>query len=86
MSDTIITTTTTRAVSPDDASKGYTLKELCRLLGCEMIEIISAPNGMILVVDEEGRLAGKPLNPAASRIAGQHIVGDALYCDARHVR
>lgn len=86
MNDTLITTTTTRAVSPEDASKGYTLEELCRLLGCEMIEIISAPHGMILVVDEEGLLNRKPLNVAASGLAGQPIVGDVLYCAAHHVR
>jgi hypothetical protein len=35
-----------------------------------------------LIVDEEGRLKGKPLNPIASSIAGQTIVGDALWIPA----
>lgn len=84
--DTLITTTTTRAVAPANARKGYTLDELYELLQCSTVEIIRAPGGMILVVDEEGRLAGKPLNPAASRIAGQPIVGDALHCKASRVK
>lgn len=86
MNDTLITTTTTRAVSPEDASKGYTLEELYKLVGCEMVEIIPLGDGMILVVDEEGRLNRKPLNVAASGLAGQPIVGDVLYCAAHHVR
>jgi len=36
----------------------------------------------VLVVNEEGLLRGLPLNPFASHLAGQAIVGDAVYCDA----
>jgi hypothetical protein len=90
MSDIIISasaiTDTSRVVAPANARKGYALEELYRLVGCEMVEIIPAPNGMILVVDEEGLHNRKPLNVAASRIAGRRIVGDALYCAAHHVR
>jgi len=32
----------------------------------------------IMVVNEEGRLIGLPINPIASLIAGQPIVGDVL--------
>ena len=32
----------------------------------------------IMVVNEEGRLIGLPINPIASLIAGQTIVGDVL--------
>lgn len=37
----------------------------------------------VLVVNEEGRLIGLPINPAASLLAGQAIVGDALLLAAR---
>ena len=93
MNDTLITirttttrTTTTRTVKPANARKGYTLEELYELLQCSTVEIIPVGAGMILVVDEEGRRARKPLNPAASRIAGQPIVGDALHCKASRVK
>lgn len=36
----------------------------------------------VLVVNEEGLLRGLPRNPFASHLAGQAIVGDAVYCDA----
>lgn len=84
--DSLITTTTNLPVTPANARKGYTLEELYKILQCEMVEIIPVGSGMILVVDEEGLPNEKPANPAASRLAGQPIVGAALYCKASRVK
>lgn len=55
------------------------------------IEIVPAGNGKIMVIDEEGKLKGKPINEAATMIfmhAGYYdiIVGDALVCDSEMVQ
>lgn len=36
--------------------------------------------GMIIVVDEEGRLKNKPSNVLASMFCNQNLVGDVLLC------
>lgn len=54
------------------------------------IETIPLGHGGVMIVDEEGRLKGKPDNAIASLAAGIGIVGDALivgidgeeFCDA----
>ena len=53
------------------------LKELQDLVG-GYIEVVRTLDGLVLVVDEEGRLSGKSVNVAASKLAGQVIVGDAV--------
>lgn len=63
----------------------FKLDELKKMVG-GYIEIVSAGNGKIMVIDEEGKLKNKPLNNACTMIfmqAGYYdtIVGDALVCD-----
>lgn len=41
-----------------------------------LIEIVRLSEGRILVVDEEGRLKGKPHNPEATKISRGHVFGD----------
>ena len=55
------------------------------------IEIVSAGNGKIMVIDDEGKLKGRQVNDAATMIfmqAGYYdtIVGDALVCDSEMVQ
>lgn len=62
-----------------DLADGIPLETLYKRLQCDMIEIVPLPfasegvaEGMedyILVIDEEGKLAGKKWNPAATYIA-----------------
>lgn len=57
-----------------------TLKEMQKIVG-GFIEPVKLPPGnghKKMVVNEEGRLQGLPVNQKASRIAGQRIVGDVL--------
>ena len=79
------------AVSPASSRKGWSLDELYNHLSCEMVEVVY-PNRVpaigflkspILICDEEGQLTGKEINPFASMLAGQPIVGDVILCESK---
>ena len=55
----------------------FSLENLQKLVG-GYIEALYAHDGRMLVVDEEGRLKNKPVNPAASAIFGYVVVGDVV--------
>jgi hypothetical protein len=57
--------------------KKFTLEELQGFVG-GYIEFVYLPGGKIMVVNEEGRLQGLPVNQGASAIAERLIVGDVL--------
>ena len=71
------TDNTQEEINPKNG-KNFTRKELCELIGCDMIEVIylnneayheGDPEGMIMIGDEEARLVGEPeLNRQATRI------------------
>lgn len=44
------------------------------------IEVVQIPamSGVLMIVDEEGRMKGKAVNAIASEIAGTEIVGDVV--------
>lgn len=56
------------------------LDQMYQIIGCSTIEIVRLPhNTGCLIVDESGLLKEDPqLNPVASLLAGQPIVGTAL--------
>jgi hypothetical protein len=49
------------------------------------VQVVECDNGRTMVIDEEGKCKGKPLNRAATEIAdlfvGDFIVGDAVVMD-----
>ena len=63
----------------------YTLEELQKAIGGGYIEIVHTKDGRLMVMDEEGKLKGFPVNPVATglyRYGSQDpIVGDVLVCD-----
>ena len=69
-------------VFPKNKRKGFTLKELYEIIGCEMVEVVSIPlEGMIMIVDEEGRLKENArFNFAASIVSQNTIFGNAVVC------
>ena len=76
-------------VVPSNGSD-FQLDELQAMVG-GYIEIVSAGKGKIMVIDNEGKLKGKPVNDAATMIfmqAGYYdiIAGDALVCDSEMVK
>lgn len=52
--------------------------EKCQEFVGGYIEIIFTSDGRQIVVDEEGRLKGKPINVDATEEANRTIVGDAM--------
>ena len=63
--------------------KTFTLEELQAIVD-GYIELVHLPYGkdyVIGIVDEEGRLKGKPRNMPASTFSGQDLMGDVLFCN-----
>lgn len=59
------------------------LESLQRAVG-GYIQIVDALNGKCIVMDEEGKLKGKPLNRIATKlycVAEDHIVGDVVVAE-----
>lgn len=64
----------------------YQRLEICKLIGCEMIQIVRLNTKReILVVDEEGIGNGKMINRMASDLFKQEIVGDVLMCNDEEI-
>jgi hypothetical protein len=78
-----------RDVRPADLKRGFTLAELYAALRCEVVEAVRLRNGRILVVDENGKLVGRPVNELATMLArgvlqaDDVIVGPALLCSGQ---
>lgn len=72
-------------VYPEHGEK-FSLEDLQALVGGYIELAPHCPNedpsvdGLLIVVDEEGRLKNKPLNVMASWMCGQMLVGDVLLC------
>jgi hypothetical protein len=73
------------AVDYPPKGEHYTLQELKDAIGGGYIEIVH-PGGdarYLMVLDEEGKIKGFPLNRQATRLYAQppdYIVGDVLVC------
>jgi len=65
--------------------KYFSLEEMQKIVG-GYIEIIQLGNGMVMIMNEEGKLDGLPVNNLASELAQpvlqtyDRIVGDVLVC------
>lgn len=59
---------TLNEVKPENGTD-FQLKEMYKMLQCEMIELISLANGMYMVIDEEGKLTNNPeINKKATEL------------------
>lgn len=68
-------------INPKDTRKGFTLQECYDLIDCSTIEVVYLPKNKILIVDEEATLKSNQIvNVGASVLAGQFILGNAIYC------
>lgn len=80
---------TTSTQAPTDGIR-FTLSEFYALTGAETIEIIDLSDGGALVIDEDGKVRGLPVNPVATSVSGllpyDIIVGPALRLTAAEVR
>ena len=63
----------------------YTLNELMKAIGGGYIQIVKAKDNRLMVLDDEGKLKGFPVNPVATAlyVYGDHdpIVGDVVVCE-----
>lgn len=58
-----------REVAPKNG-KNFHLAQLYTLLSCTTIDILHLADGRIMVLDDEGKLTGKPRNERATRLVG----------------
>ena len=75
--------------------KAFTLKEMYFLVETDIVEYVTLGDE-VLIICEEGKIRGKPINKAATIIALARgwrpvpgdfgIVGNALHCDLNEVR
>jgi len=70
--------------------KGFKLEELQEIVG-GYIETIYLKNGMVMVVNEEGKINNLPLNKNATVYVHAHdfadvIVGNALVCKQNEIK
>ena len=63
---------------------GTSLEELQQEVG-GLIELVYLPNDQIMVIDEEGLLKNKPLNPEASVLTMGIIAGDVVIADSKEI-
>ena len=70
---------------PPANGRCYTLEELVCAIGGGYIEIVQTKDTRLIVLDEEGKRKGFPVNAAATALyqhgAVDHIVGDVLVCE-----
>ena len=81
MSLLITTDNTTTQVRPADGDR-FTLDEVYDLIGCRMVQEVYTRDGKSMLIDEEGKLTGKPVNQLATYAyqwgMDDEIVGTAL--------
>lgn len=64
--------------------KRFGLEECWKILQCDTIQIVgAAKSGMILIVDENGKILGKPKNEIACQLTSHMIVGTVICCPRR---
>jgi len=74
-------------INPKNGKRFTFVGEAYPLIGATMIQVCETHDGRVLLVDEEGKLADKRVNEAATALylygADDPIVGDAIVCDKR---
>lgn len=67
--------------------KDFSLEEMQAIVG-GYIEIVYLDNGQLMIVNEEGKINGSPLNDNASMLVGYTdlIMGDVLVCESKQVK
>ena len=67
--------------------RDFQLSELQKIV-CGYIEIVNLTDGRLMVVNEEGKLKGLPVNDEATKLVGYNdvIVGDVLVCSRKQIR
>lgn len=76
----------TQSVSPLTPADGkkFSLEELQAVVG-GYIEIVTLPDGALLICHEDGRLRQLPVNKPASLLVGQPILGNVAVINAKQL-
>jgi len=80
---------TSGIIEPVEPANGndFSLEELKKAIGGGYIEVVFIPPDRMMVIDEEGKLKGMPVNVVASRMyAADSIVGDVLVCHKNQIK
>ena len=89
MPNEIIRVDGTREPYPPKNGRDYKLPELQKAIGGGFIQVVKTLDGRIMVLDEEGKLKGFPVNPAATALYVHGlldpIVGDVLVCQDKNI-
>ncbi len=73
-----------RDITP--AGDTFTLAELKEIVG-GYIELVWLPHGMVLVVNEDGKMNGLPVNVVATELyKADVLVGDVLLCNENLIK
>ena len=86
MAKLLTTAGETKEVQPASAKRGFTLKELYSLIGCDLVEVVGPnKNGEIMICDEEGKINGSERNQLATDWYWENygpwdIMGNAVIC------
>ena len=80
---------TRRDLTPKNGKTFKFVGEVYDLIGASMIQVCQTHNGRLLLVDEEGKLTGKPINTTATALyrygASDPISGDVIVCAKRQL-
>jgi len=65
--------------------KHFTLEEVYKLIDTDQVELIATKNkGLVMLVDEDGKMKKKPYNVKATSMANvrgmDYVVGDVVIC------
>jgi hypothetical protein len=77
-------------VSPANKATGFSLEEVYSYVQTDMVQVVMTRDGRIMVIDEEGKLKGKPVNQTATRLYiygdSDPIVGDVVVCNEQEFK
>ena len=76
-------------IEPENGSN-FKLRELYKILNCELIELVATKDGRLIILDEEGKLQNKSINTKATKLYkyGEKdvIVGDVVICNNKQIK
>jgi hypothetical protein len=89
MPNEIIRVDGTREEYQPSNGRHYSLEEMQKAIGGGYIQIVQTKNGRLMVLDEEGKLKGFPVNTVATALYlygdQDPIVGDVLVCEDKNI-
>lgn len=73
---------TEKEISPE--KKKFSLEELYKIIGCDLVERCNAKDGRVIIVDEEGLLKELEYNSKATELMAEHYLSN-MFCGLRGI-